>query len=199
MKLACVVLLLCGMAAAQDSVLEKKPWQFGFWGGGGVSIFGGSRDVSTATAGLRFGKILSHEIGDGQMRGVFEWSADAIPLYYFVQPNTFKGNNNTYGASFNPLNLTWNFTAPKAITPFVELGGGVLFTSKPVPVTTTANVNFTSHAGAGFHFFTRDNQAITIGARYEHISSAGLDVPNPGVNTVQITVGYNWFKQKQKR
>ncbi|HLY98875.1 MAG TPA: acyloxyacyl hydrolase [Candidatus Angelobacter sp.] len=199
MKLAYVFFLLCGMAAAQDdSILLKRPWQFGFWGGGGVSVFGGSKDVSTATAGLRIGKMLSREIGDGQMRGVFEWSADVIPLYYFVQPNTFKGSNNTYGASFNPLNMTWNFTAPKTITPYAEIGGGVLFTSKFVPETTTANVNFTTHAGLGFHYFVRENQAITIGARYEHISNAGLNVPNPGVNTVQITVGYNWFRKHRK-
>ena len=32
------------------------------------------------------------------------------------------------------------------------------------------------------------------GVRYEHISNAGLTVPNPGINTVQFQVGMNWFR-----
>jgi len=42
--------------------------------------------------------------------------------------------------------------------------------------------------------FQKQNRAITLTTRYEHISNAGLSVPNPGVNTVQFTVGINWFK-----
>jgi hypothetical protein len=55
-------------------------------------------------------------------------------------------------------------------------------------------VNFVTHATLGFQFFNNDRRAFTAGIRYEHISNAGLTVPNPGINTVQFQVGLNWFK-----
>lgn len=184
-----VFLLFCGMAAAQSSSpLAGKPWDFGLWAGGGVSVAGGTQDTQVINAGARLGKVLTSEHLGGFLRGQFEWSADLMPLYYVVQPV-----KSAYGAAFNPLNLKWNFTSSSRVIPYLETGGGVLFTSTDVPLG-TSSTNFLTHAALGLHLFQKQNRAITLTTRYEHISNAGLSVPNPGVNTVQFTVGINWFK-----
>lgn len=189
MKLALMLLLFCGLAGAQTSEqLNDKPWDLGIWGGGGFSVPGGTSDTRTVNVGVRLGKVLTGNHGGGLVRGNFEWSADFMPVYYIVQPG-----NNAYGAGFNPVNLKWNFTSPRRVVPYLELGGGVLFTNNEVP-TGTSTTNFLTHAALGFQFFTNAKRAVTVTSRYEHISNAGLSTPNPGINTVQFTIGMNWFK-----
>jgi lipid A 3-O-deacylase len=186
-----VCFLFSTFASAQSSKpLDGQPWDVGVWASGGFSVPGGTKDTQVIDAGVRLGKVLTDDHLGGFVRGNFEWSADLMPVYYVLQPAPGK---NAYGAAFNPLNLKWNFTNSERVVPYLELGGGVLFSSHAVPVN-TSHVNFLTHAALGFHFFNNEKRAITASIRYEHISNAGLTVPNPGVNTVQFTIGMNWFK-----
>ncbi|HEY1936914.1 MAG TPA: acyloxyacyl hydrolase [Candidatus Angelobacter sp.] len=189
-----LILLLAAIsvfASAQESSqpLDGKPWDLGVWAAGGFSVPGGTKDTKAIDAGLRFGKVLSGDHFGSFLRGNFEWSADLIPIYYLVQPAPAK---NAYSAAFNPVNLKWNFTDFARTVPYLELGGGVLFSNHAVPLN-TSHVNFLTHAMLGFQFFNNQRRAFTAGVRYEHISNAGLTVPNPGINTVQFQVGLNWF------
>ncbi|MGH9635371.1 MAG: acyloxyacyl hydrolase [Candidatus Angelobacter sp.] len=179
------------LASAQSSKpLDGQPWDFGVWAGGGFSVPGGTKDTHAIDVGARLGKVLTDDHGGGFLRGNFEWSADLIPLYYLWQPVPAQ---NAYAAAFNPLNLKWNFTNSAHTVPYLELGGGVLFSNHAVPAN-TSHVNFVTHATLGFQFFNNDRRAFTAGVRYEHISNAGLTVPNPGINTVQFQIGLNWFR-----
>jgi len=184
-----LVLLACGAASAQDKPLDGNPWEVGFWAGGGLSVPGGTKDTHMMNAGLRFGAVLTGPAGPGFVRGQFEWAADAIPLYYIWQPAPAK---NAYGVALNPINLKWNFTSSKRIVPYIELGGGVLFTNHAVPLN-TSHVNFLTHATLGLHLFKTEAFAITPAIKYEHISNAGLATPNPGINTLQFMIGFNLF------
>lgn len=188
MRLTFVLLLLCGLAGAQSTTLGDKPWDFGVWFGGGLSVPGGTKDTQMVNASLRLGKVLTGNHGGSLLRGNFEWSADLIPLYYLVQPG-----KNAYAGGFNPVNLKWNFTSGSKFVPYLELGGGVLFSNTDVPAFTNTT-NFLTHGGVGLHIFTDEKRAVTLTTRFEHISNAGLASPNPGINTVQFTIGMNWFK-----
>ena len=192
MKLMAVILLFCGLASAQQSSkpLDGQPWDFGVWGSGGFSVPGGTKDTQMMNAGARLGKVLTGDHGGSFLRGNFEWSADVIPVYYLWQPAPAK---NAYAAGFNPLNLKWNFTNSAKTVPYLEFGGGVLFSNTDVPANTN-QTNFLTHAALGFHFFVHEKSALTLSTRYEHISNAGMATPNPGINTVQFTLGWNWFK-----
>jgi lipid A 3-O-deacylase len=178
------------LANAQSSKpLDGQPWDEGVWVGGGFSVPGGTKDTHAMNAGVRLGKILTDNHLGGFLRGNFEWSGDLIPMYYIWQP---KPAQNAYGAAFNPVNLKWNFTNLPRKVPFLELGGGVLFSDHAVPLN-TSHVNFITHAAFGIHIFKTAVCAITPSIRYEHISNAGLTSPNPGINTVQFTIGLNSF------
>jgi lipid A 3-O-deacylase len=192
MRFLATLVLFCSSAAiAQTSKpLDGHPWDLGIWGSGGFSVPGGTKDTQMMNVGVRFGKVLTSDHGGSFLRGNFEWSADVIPVYYFWQPAPAK---NAYAAGFNPVNLTWNFTSFAKTVPYLELGGGVLFSDGNVPANTN-QTNFLTHAALGFHFFVREKRALTVSTRYEHISNAGLATPNPGINSVQFALGWHWLK-----
>ena len=123
-------------------------------------------------------------------KGNLEYSVDFIPIYYIAQ------QHNAYGISFTPFNLTYNFTLFQRTIPYLELGGGVLFTNHDVPDGTN-RVNFTPQAGIGLHIPMRSgsNRYIGVALKYIHISNAGLSVPNPGVNTLQVKLSVGRFRK----
>jgi len=192
MRLIAFLLFVCSAVCAQQTSkpLDGHPWDLAVWGSGGFSVPGGTKDTQMMNIAVRFGKVLTSDHGGSFLRGNFEWSADAIPVYYFWQPAPAK---NAYAAGFNPVNLTWNFTSIGNTVPYVELGGGVIFSDNNVPANTN-QTNFLTHAALGFHFFVREKRALTLSTRCEHISNAGLARPNPGINSVQFTLGWNWLK-----
>src|SRR5436305_1183742 len=191
---ATLLVLLCACAAVSaqslpSRSLTKGTWDLGVSATGGTSVPGGVDDVKIFSAGFRLGRVMTNEHGSGILRGNLEWALDVHPVnVYFLDPE------NVYGASFTPLNLKWNFTSGKRVAPYLQLGEGVLFTNKDLPFPGTSTVNFQSAIGLGMHIFTRPKRAVTAEVKYQHISSAGLGDLNPGINTIQFTLGYNWFK-----
>ncbi len=177
-------------APASSGAAPASPgnWEIGVTAGGGHSVAGGTSGTGVFNANLRFGYVLTHEHGPGALRGTFEYAGEVTPLNLIFQPL-----NTAYGFSFTPVLLKWNFTSSSKIVPYLEGGGGVLFTDKDVP-SFTNSVNFTPQAAFGVQFFHRENRAISAAVRYVHISNAGLATPNPGINTLQVTLGYHWWK-----
>ena len=187
-----LLLCACSFANAQglpSESMKKGTWDFGITGVGGTTVSGGVEDIQIFSVGLRAGKILTQEHGGGWYRGNLEYAFDFHPVNLYFTPI-----ETTYGASFAPLNLKWNFTKGSKVAPYIQWSEGVLFTNNELPFPGTSNVNFQSGLGVGFHFFHREKRAWTGEFKYQHISSAGLGDLNPGMNTLQFTLGYNWFK-----
>ncbi len=165
------------------------------WAAGGHGTNGRFQDTSVGNLGLRYGWVLSNPHLPGFLRGSFEYAVDVVPVFILRQPTpassipagTNDGTGTAFGAGVNPLNLKWNFVTRGSWTPFVELGGGTLFTNDNVPPG-TSKVNFTSGGAIGFTH--RGSSALSFDLRYMHISNAGLTVPNPGVNTIQLRFGW---------
>jgi Lipid A 3-O-deacylase (PagL) len=179
-------LLLRGTFVLAQARPEDGGHEIQLWTGGGHSVPGGTSNTGVWNAGLRYGWILTSPHGPGFLKGRFEYALDAVPLFLIFQPA-----NTAYGAGFNPLNLKWNFATRGNIVPYLELSGGTLFSNHNVP-TGTNDVNFTTSAALGTHFLgSKQNWSIDV--RYLHISNAGLAVPNPGLNTVQVRLGIGRF------
>lgn len=150
---------------------------------GGHSVAGGRGDSGVFQAGFRFGRVLL-----SRPSGNLEYSIDLVPVYLITQ------RQNAYGASFTPFNLKYNLTSFRRVVPYIELGGGVLFTNHDVPDGTNS-VNFTPQAGIGVHvpIHPGSNRHLAVALKYVHISNSGLAVPNPGLNTVQIKISIGHF------
>ncbi len=181
-KLLIVGLLLCSSLVFAQARIEDGGHEIQIWSGGGYSVPGGTKDTGIWNLGLRYGWIITGPHGPSFLKGRFEYAVDAVPLLLVFQPA-----NAAYGAGFNPLNLKWNFATRGMTTPYFELTGGVLFTNHDVP-TGTNTVNFTPSAAIGMQF-GKERHTWSVEVRYLHISNAGLEVPNPGLNTVQVRLG----------
>lgn len=189
-KFAAVCLLLGSALFAQEKApLTKGSSEWGVFTGFAQG-FGKRSGTHIFFAGGRYGRVLTNEHGPGWLRGNFEARVEFLPVFHVVQ----AGDDAT-GVEIKPAVLVWNFTGNRRVKPFFELSGGLLMTNNDVPLNTN-QVNFTPQGGPGFHFFTKDRRhAWTLQTKYMHISNAGLDRRNSGVNAaLQITLGYTWFR-----
>jgi hypothetical protein len=159
------------------------------WTGGGHSVSGGTQDTNVWNAGVRYGWILTAPHGPSFLNGRFEVAVDAVPAFL-----VFQRANTAYGAGVNPVVFKWLFASRGHVAPYLELNGGTLFTNHEVP-SGTSTINFTTGAALGAHFL--GERAWSVDVRYLHISNAGLSVPNPGVNTVQVRLGFGKFFSKK--
>jgi Lipid A 3-O-deacylase (PagL) len=187
------IFLFTLLAASSPALAQDGPEAGGHeiqvWTGGGHSVSGGTSDTSVWNAGVRYGWILTQPHLPSILNGRFEVAVDAVPAFVVFQPA-----NTAYGAGVNPVCLKWIFATRRHVAPFVELNGGVLFTTHEVP-SGTSNINFTPGAAFGVYFL--GDHAWSLDVRYLHISNAGLTVPNPGVNTVEVRLGFGKFFGKK--
>jgi len=160
------------------------------WTGGGHGVSGSQSGDGLWNAGFRYGLILTAPHGPGFLRGRLEYAVDAVPVFLIVQKT-----NTAYGVGVNPFAFKWVLATRSSIVPYVEIGGGVLFTNNKVPEG-TSHTNFTSGGAFGLHFL-RSKYNISTEVRYMHISNGGLATPNPGINTIQFRLGFGLFSQKE--
>ena len=181
--------LLCAAGVCHGQAIEQGANEVEIWTSGGHSVSGGRGDIGVWNAGLRYGWVLTEAHGPGFLAGRFEYAIDAVPAYLiFQRPGT------VYGVGVNPINLKWNFATRGKVHPYIELGGGTLFTTDKVP-RGTSNVNFTPSAAFGAHILG-EKYAWTIEARYLHISNAGLGDFNPGINSAEVRLGIGRFHSR---
>jgi lipid A 3-O-deacylase len=191
--LTLAVFLLSSCAFAQKTDLPAQTlhpgatqWELFVDAGNGV---GKRSSTHIFFAGGRWGMVLTPQLLHGPLRGNLEFAVDVLPGVAVFEPPV-----NAFGAGFTPVILKWNFTSGRRLAPYFELGGGLLFTNHDVPANTN-NVNFTPQGGFGVHFFTAPKRAITFSAKYIHVSNAGLERRNSGINaSFHALLGYTWFR-----
>ena len=185
MRLSRILFLLftaSTLACAEDlasSSFEKHHWVLEAWTAGGKGLSGTTKDTGLWTTGVRIGKQLNRSL---------EYDVEVVPAFMVFQDSTA-----VYGINLTPALVKWNIRTKGKIVPYLEWGAGLLFTASDVP-DGTSSFNFTPQAGVGLQIFSREKRAVRIGFRYMHISNGGLNRPNPGINTLQLMVGYEWFR-----
>jgi lipid A 3-O-deacylase len=202
-----------GSAIAGDpvrAVMQHDPWDRGAFIDGGFGTSGETSD-HFLNAGFRLGKVLTDPAGPGILRGQFEYAIQLIPYWQAFTPKTTYtldagtpesrqvGTGGTYtGLSITPIILRWNLVHWKRVLPWMQGGGGLIWTNHKFPpngARGTSVWNFEPQFGLGIHYFVKPKQSITFGANAVHISNASLGDANPGVNaTVQLQIGYTWWK-----
>lgn len=160
------------------------------WTGGGHGLNGSTSDTGVWNLGARYGWILTDPVGPGSLRGRFEYAVDVIPVFLVTQRT-----GTTYGFGLTPVGLKWNFAADRRVVPYVEFDGGLLFSNMEVPPG-TSTVNFTTSGAFGLHF-PRNKYNWSAEVRFMHISNAGLSTPNPGINTIQVRIGFGRFTRRR--
>lgn len=80
------------------------------------------------------------------------------------------------------LPQSWSFQ------PYVKIGAGLDYMTLHAREQ-GGQFNFIDTAGAGFHYFFRKNTALTFDYRFRHLSNAGLESPNRGMESHFILSG----------
>jgi hypothetical protein len=189
-----LLLVVLWLATVAPALAQAGPEQGGneiqVWAGGGHSVAGGTSNTEPFNAGGTFGWVITGPHWPRLLRGRFEYTVSVAPVYLIFQPA-----NTAYGAGFDPLGLKWDFVRRGRFSPYLELTGGTLFSSKNIP-TYTNTVNFTPSAAFGTHILgEKYNWSVEL--RYLHISNAGLGMYNPGLNTVQVRLGFGRFWKRR--
>jgi hypothetical protein len=173
-------------ATRAQSGPEAGGHELQLWTGGGHGLNGSTSSTGVWNLGARYGWVLTDPVGPGPLRGRFEYAVDVVPVFVLTQrPGA------TYGFGLNPFALKWNFVEHHGVVPYAEIGGGTLFTRAQVPPG-TSRVNFTTSGAIGVHFL-RSKYNWSAEVRFMHISNAGLATPNPGINTIQVRLGFGRF------
>jgi len=156
-----------------------------FGAAAGLAAFGSEQAHDLALASVSYGRIL------GPLHGEDHW---------------FRGNLEARlelfgGAQFSPSrawlvgltpHLRYIFATGTRWTPFVDGGFGVSATSISLPDLGSI-FEFNVQGGGGVHWFFRDDLALTLEARYLHMSCAGISHPNHGLNSLMGMLGLTWF------
>ncbi len=138
------------------------------------------------TAGARYGWILTDAHGPGVLRGRFEYAVDAVPVLVVFQPG-----GAAYGIGVNPWIMKWNFVARGRVSPYIEIGGGLVFTTRQVPLGAN-KFNFSPTGAIGVNLL-RGKYHWSVEFRYLHISDAQITAFNPGTDTFGFRVGFGKF------
>jgi len=138
-----------------------------------------------AMGSLTYGHMLGHVVGEGHWyRGSPEFRLELFT-----------------GAQFSPSrewlvgltpHLRYNFATGTRWIPFFGAGLGVTATSIGHP-DLSGTFEFNLQAGPGIQWFLKDKLAITLEARYLHLSCAGISKPNLGVNGVTGMLGLAFY------
>ena len=72
--------------------------------------------------------------------------------------------------------------------PYIKAGVGMLYMTQHTLEQGT-QFNFLQQGCAGAHFYLDKNWAITTDFRFRHVSNAGIDEPNGGINTMFYLLG----------
>jgi lipid A 3-O-deacylase len=159
----------------------------GFSAGVGIGViaFGGSEKHDMALVAGRYGWALTGLLGgDRWYRGNLLLLGELFGGWQFDP-------NGAYLVGITPV-LRYAFATGSRWMPFVDAGAGISLTDINGP-DLSGNFQFNLQVGAGLHYFFRDDLAFTVGYRWLHLSNAGIEQPNLGVNTQVISVGLDWF------
>jgi hypothetical protein len=176
-----------GEALDADAAFGKGARVLSIEGGYGEQFDLGNTTITGLdffNAGIRLGFVPWGMVDAGPFRGAFEIGLE--PIYQrFVDPE------HAYFAGLGAVGR-FHFLPLGRLVPYVELGAAPGATDLRVREQQT-DVVFLLFGGAGASFFLTDRTALYAGYRLQHISNAGTDTPNQGINSHTGVIGLSIF------
>ena len=159
--------------------------EYGLGVGFGGHGFGSKERHDLALTSLHFGQMLGGPSAENRWyRGNVELVGE---LWGGVQ--THPRHRSLLGLT--PL-LRYNFATGSRWVPFVNAGVGLAYTN--ISGHDLSNgFQFNLQAGAGMHYFLREGLALALEFRWFHLSNAGLNRPNTGLNSQLVFAGLSRF------
>ena len=151
----------------------------------GVPSFGGHLRHDLALASVSYGHML------GGLQGEGHWYQGNWELRLELFGGSQFWPQQDWVVGLTP-HIRYDFAVGTRLVPFFEIGGGVSGTGIGAP-DLSGTFEFNLQGGPGVDWFLEKDLALTVEARYLHLSCAGLTSPNLGLNTVVGFVGVTYF------
>lgn len=206
--MACVAQAQSGSTASMvlspvEQVASHPTWEYGILGQGGTGVTEDRNGFKFAMAGIHVGRVLTHPLLNGKLRGTFEYSVELFPFWQSYTP-VFQRESctepastlicsapynvgGTYtGVSLTPFQLRWNLTSGKKVMPWVQGAGGLIWTNHKYPAFPAAGspINLTNdgpNADASVWNFTPQGG---VGVHYFIRPKRSIDI---GANAIHIS------------
>jgi hypothetical protein len=133
---------------------------------------------------MRFGIDLKPAIKHSNPKDLIE-----LEIEPFV---SFVASPDTNAEAGTNILVKYGRFITKKICLYIEGGTGFIYITQHTREQST-QFNFADSAGAGVHYFMKDNLAINLGYRYRHISNCSIDHPNKGIDSNMVLAGISWF------
>lgn len=129
---------------------------------------------------------LTDPVGGSWYRGQVSVGAEMVYLQ-FREPTL------THGIGFTPK-IKYTFVALDQVRPYVEFAGGPFWTDLAGRIPEeSSQFNFVLTAGVGVSWFITPQTSLNIGYRFHHISNAGTQYPNLGLNASLPFGGFSFY------
>lgn len=143
-----------------------------------------------------FGSIESHDFAIGILRVGRMMSPKPCGVLHHLElaleawgGSQFRPEA-AYLTGVTPM-IRFYFLPETRFTPYFECGVGATATDIGHP-DLSGIFQFNSQAGLGVMWKWQPRTALTLSARYIHISNGGIEKPNWGVNAAVVSAGLNW-------
>jgi hypothetical protein len=94
-----------------------------------------------------------------------------------------------------PIGLKLEYDAGQQVVPFLIAGTGAMYTGLQ-GLQLGGPFEFASFGGAGIELFLTDTLAMSFQWRWRHISNAGLEDPNRGLDTQFVLIGLESYPRR---
>jgi len=169
-------------AADEGPLSAKGTKQIGVNIGYGYS-FSSNEDIRFAPVSPYFGYVFTDPIGNGWYRGTGECIVEGDFNYVYK-------NQKRYAAGITLMGRYNLLSKHESWRPYVQAGFGAVGTNLSMR-SFGSDFNFSSIVGAGIQYFWNPCNAVNFEWRLKHISNAGLDDDNDGLNMSILMVGYS--------
>jgi lipid A 3-O-deacylase len=130
------------------------------------------------------GYFVTGEVGEGGVRGNLELLVEPTLIYLDASKSA-----TVVGVAVLPR---WVFATSSRVRSYLEVGAGILAGQVDLRQT-NCDVNFIIEGGGGAMIFVAERVAVTLGARFNHISNGDRCSQNEGINSIIGVVGISYF------
>ncbi|MEW6272451.1 MAG: acyloxyacyl hydrolase [Thermodesulfobacteriota bacterium] len=180
-----VALALVPLASPAGAAGERSGLQeMGVASGYGFSERG---NVQVIPLFLRFGWFFPDVIDEPLAR-------HGVNLEWMVEP-WIAGVTNHQDAvevGVHPIVLKLAYDRGQWVVPYLTAGTGVMYTGLQ-GLELGGPFEFSSYGGGGIQFFFTDQLGLNLSYRWRHISNAGIEEPNRGLDTQFVLIGLDYL------
>jgi hypothetical protein len=169
-----LVLASATFARADEPPVHFLDWDLGLQAG---YLFGVTNNAAAVTFMPRVGRMVW--VSDADAPHAVSFGIEGIFTHFYESNSAMELGGGPY--------LRWRWVRPW-VQPYAEVGVGMLYNDLK-HYSLSSRVLFSVNGAVGVEIPLTDRLGLTAGYRFRHISNAGQDPVNPGLNANIICTG----------